>query len=101
MSQNTFVERLAQRRTEGRVVSEVTNRIERSPRKTPTQSTTRRATIAVPMPVVKTLGQLLSVLAAQHQLAAITLSDTPTKKELLAILENRTLEVLDAVNGHT
>lgn len=101
MKQTTFVERLARRRSEGPVVPEVARNSARLPRKRPMQATTRCATVTVPMPVVKTLAQLLSVLAAQHQLAAITLSDTPTKKELLAILENRTLEVLDAVNGHT
>jgi len=59
---------------------------------------TRRATLTVPMTVAQGMAQLLAVLAGQHQLAAITLSPTPTKKELLAILENRTAEVLTAVN---
>lgn len=95
MAQPSFIERLEQRRQSGREGAAVPG-----PSEPPVSNNTRsrRATLTVPMTVAQGMAQLLTLLASQHQLAAITLSPTPTKKELLAILENRTAEVLSAVN---
>ena len=95
MTQPSFIERLEQRRQSSREGAAAPE-----PLGPPVSNgtMTRRATLTVPMTVAQGMAQLLAVLAGQHQLAAITLSPTPTKKELLAILENRTAEVLTAVN---
>ena len=95
MTQPSFIERLEQRRQSGREGAAVPE-----PSEPPVSNNkrSRRATVAMPMTVAQGMAQLLAVLAGRYQLAAITLSPTPTKKELLAILENRTAEVLSAVN---
>jgi len=60
----------------------------------------RTSTVAVPMAVVDTLAQLLRVLAELHDLPAVELPARPTKKALLAVLENRAPGVLAAVRAH-
>lgn len=101
MAQSSFVERIAQRRSLGaQTPKDDQHQPAVLPSREPNNPVSRRATVSVPMPVAKTVAELLALLAGQHQLSPINVSSRPTKKELLAILESRTQEVLDAVNGH-
>lgn len=61
-------------------------------------TTARETRINVPMPVSLQVVRLLQVLAQRHGLAPIIVSDNPRKKELLAILETRCAEILEAVD---
>jgi len=99
MAQTSFVERIAQRRSQGAQTPK-DDQVSTSPCREPNNTVSRRATVSVPMPVARTVAEMLAVLAEHHHLSPITVSSRPTKKELLAILESRTQEVLDAVNGH-
>lgn len=53
----------------------------------------RDAALSLPKKTAVELAELLQLLTAQYQLSPITLSNNPTKKELLAILTTRTSDI--------
>lgn len=62
------------------------------------RTVTRETRVNVPVSSTMQMVRLLQVLAQRHGLAPIVVSDTPRKKELLAILETRCVEILEAVD---
>lgn len=55
--------------------------------------------VAVAQPAIEAAAKLLQVLAERHALEPIMISKQPTKKELIAILEARTRDILRAVKS--
>ena len=59
----------------------------------------RQGRLSMPESVARDMAMLLSLLAERHQLASIHLPETPSRADVMRVLENRSAEVLAVVRG--